>query len=127
MRCRETDFPLRMVSLDPDQAKEAILNLVINASEAMPAGGTIELSATREAGAFAVKVKDEGGGVPEDQLPHIFDPFYTTKPNGTGLGLSIAHQIMEQHGGRIEVSRNADRGMTFSLLFPLTERGERAI
>jgi signal transduction histidine kinase len=57
--------------------------------------------------------------VPEEQLPHVFDPFYTTKPNGTGLGLSIAHQIMEQHGGRIEVSRNPDRGMTFSLVFPL--------
>ena len=125
VRCREADFPVTMVSLDPEQIKEAILNMVINASEAMPAGGTIELSAAREADAIAINVKDEGVGVPEDQLPHIFDPFYTTKPNGTGLGLSIAHQIMEQHGGRIEVDRNPDGGMTFSLFFPLTEGGER--
>jgi len=125
IRCRESDFPVTMVSLDPDQIKEAILNMVINASEAMPAGGTIELSAAREADAIAINVKDEGVGVPEDHLPHVFDPFYTTKPNGTGLGLSIAHQIMEQHGGRIEVNRNPDRGMTFSLFFPLTEGGER--
>ena len=125
VRCREADFPVTMVSLDPEQIKEAMLNMVINASEAMPAGGTIELSAAREADAIAINMKDEGVGVPEDHLPHIFDPFYTTKPNGTGLGLSIAHQIMEQHGGRIEVDRNPDGGMTFSLFFPLTEGGER--
>lgn len=125
IRCREAGFPLTMVSLDPDQIKEAILNMVINASEAMVAGGTIELSVAREGDAIAINVKDEGAGVPEDHLAHIFDPFYTTKPNGTGLGLSIAHQIMEQHGGRIEVNRNPDRGMTFSLFFPLAEGGER--
>ena len=110
-----------MVSLDPEQIKEVILNMVINASEAMPAGGAIELSAVKEADSVAIRVKDEGTGVPDDHLSHIFDPFYTTKPSGTGLGLSIAHRIMEQHGGRIEVKRNPDRGMTFSLIFPLTE------
>jgi len=106
------------VSADSNQVKEVILNLVLNASDAMADGGTIELWTGEEEGCLVIYVKDEGMGVPEEHLQQIFDPFYTTKPEGTGLGLSIAHQIMQQHRGRIEVKRNADRGMTFSLYFP---------
>jgi signal transduction histidine kinase len=125
VRCSEADFPVVMVSVDPDQVKEVILNLVINAVEATAAGGTVELSATRGPDYIAIHVKDNGVGIPEEQLQQVFDPFYTTKPDGTGLGLSIAHQIMDQHGGTIEVNRNPDRGMTFSLIFPLTEGEKR--
>ena len=106
------------VSLDPDQIKEVLLNLVLNASEAMPAGGSIELWAAQNEDSVVINVRDEGTGVAEENLQQIFDPFYTTKPAGTGLGLSIAHRIMEQHGGKIEAKRNHDRGMTFSLVFP---------
>ncbi len=116
-RC--TSPPLTaMISMDPDQIKEVLLNLVLNATKAMSAGGTIELWVAEREEAVAINVKDEGVGVPEENLQQIFDPFYTTKPTGTGLGLSIAHQIMEQHGGKIEAKRNPDRGMTFSLVFP---------
>ena len=101
--------------------KEVILNLVLNASDAMPEGGSIESWMAKEDDWLAIHVKDQGIGVPEEQLQQIFDPFYTTKPEGTGLGLSIAHQIMQQHGGRLEVMRNPDRGMTFSLYFPLEQ------
>jgi signal transduction histidine kinase len=106
------------VSVDSNQVKEVILNLVLNASDAMPLGGTIDLWTAEEEGCLVIYVKDAGMGVPEEDLQLIFDPFYTTKTEGTGLGLSIAHQIMEQHGGRIEVKRNPDQGMTFSLYFP---------
>ena len=111
------------ITADSDQVKEVMLNLVLNASEAMPDGGTIELWTGEEKGCLVIHVKDQGMGVPEDHLQQIFDPFYTTKPEGTGLGLSIAHEIMQQHGGRMEVKRNPDRGMTFSLYFPRERPG----
>ncbi len=116
-RC--TSPPLTaMIPMDRDQIKEVLLNLVLNATEAMPAGGTIELWAAEQEDSVIINVRDEGVGVPEENLQQIFDPFYSTKPTGTGLGLSIAHRIMEQHGGKIEAKRNPDRGMTFSLVFP---------
>ena len=123
LRCRTAECPPLVVFCDPNQIKEVILNLVLNAAQAMPEGGEIELSATREDDLLVISVKDQGIGVAEEQLQQIFDPFFSTKPDGTGLGLSIASRIMEQHGGRIEVSRNPDRGMTFSLVLPL-ESGE---
>ena len=119
VQCRHAAFPLTMVSLDPNQIKEVILNLVLNAVEAMPEGGSVELSASKEGDTLTVNIRDEGTGVVEGDLQQIFDPFYSTKPSGTGLGLPIAYQIMQQHGGTIEVARNPDRGMTFSLVFPL--------
>jgi two-component system CheB/CheR fusion protein len=91
--CREPVFPQAILSLDPNQIKEVILNLVLNAIEAMPEGGSVELSVTIEGETLKVHVKDEGEGVPEGDLQQIFDPFYTTKPTGTGLGLPIAYQI----------------------------------
>ena len=106
------------VSLDANQMKEVILNLVLNASEAMPQGGAIHLWADEQNGYLVINIKDEGTGIPDEDLQHIFDPFFTTKSEGTGLGLSIVHEIMEQHGGRIEAKRNPDHGMTFSLYFP---------
>ena len=109
-----------IVQLDASQIKQVILNLIINGGEAMPEGGTVELGATAGAENIVIYVKDQGVGIPEQELQQIFDPFYTTKPEGTGLGLSIGHQIMEQHGGRIEVKPNSGRGMTFALVFPRT-------
>lgn len=127
VRCTEPAFPVTVRSLDPNQIKEVMLNLVLNAMEAMPEGGSVELWATKEGEMLKVHVKDEGTGVPEGDLQKIFDPFYTTKPSGTGLGLPTAYQIMQQHGGTIEVTRNPDLGMTFSLVFPLaSEEGTKA-
>ena len=91
VRLQQADFPLTTVSLDPDQIKEVMLNLVLNATGAMPAGGTVELSAAKEADSIVINVMDDGIGVPEGDLQRIFDPFYSTKPEGTGLGLPIAH------------------------------------
>jgi signal transduction histidine kinase len=65
-----------------------------------------------------IQVRDQGAGVPEENLDKIFDPFFTTKDTGTGLGLSVVHQIVTQHGGTVTVARNQDKGTTFSLFFP---------
>lgn len=114
----QIEFLSPKIDLDPDQIKEVVLNLVMNACEAMPAGGEIEINIAKELGRLVVAVRDQGGGIAQENLQCIFDPFYTTKSDGTGLGLSIAQRIMEQHGGRIEAECNVERGMSFMLVFP---------
>jgi two-component system sensor histidine kinase HydH len=110
---------LPAVALDPEQIKQVILNLAINAIQAMPGGGALELSIARKDAAVVLSVKDEGEGVPAENLERIFDPFFTTKETGTGLGLSVAHQIVSQHGGAIEARRNPVKGTTFSVVLPI--------
>jgi signal transduction histidine kinase len=107
-----------LVQCDPEQLKQVVLNLTINAIQAMAGGGKIELSVTASDGSVRISVRDEGPGIPAQDLEKIFDPFFTTKESGTGLGLSVAHQIVTQHGGAITAEPNPDRGMTFSIVLP---------
>jgi two-component system sensor histidine kinase HydH len=109
------------VSVDPEQIKQVLLNLVINAIQATPNGGQISLRAHREGDWIRAEVEDEGVGIPSEDLERVFDPFFTTRSNGTGLGLSIAYQIVSQHGGHIATRRNPQRGMTFSVTLPAFE------
>ena len=110
---------------DEEQIAQVILNLTINAAQAMPQGGEIELAARALDEGVLINVKDEGVGIPPEHLEQVFDPFFTTKDTGTGLGLSVVHQIVRQLGGTISVTRNEERGMTFSLFFPQTP-GEKS-
>ncbi len=110
------------VMLDPEQIKQVILNLVINAIQATAPHGQVTLRAGAKDGWLAFEVEDEGKGIPDESLEKIFDPFFTTRADGTGLGLSIAHSIISQHGGKIEVTRNQGKGMTFAVYLPLTGR-----
>ncbi len=107
-----------LVQCDPELLKQVILNLAINAIQAMPDGGRVELSVMPSDGNVRISVRDEGPGVPAQDLEKIFDPFFTTKENGTGLGLSVANQIVTQHGGEITAEPNQGRGMTFSVVLP---------
>jgi signal transduction histidine kinase/ActR/RegA family two-component response regulator len=109
---------------NPAEIKEAITNLVFNALDAMPKGGTLTLSTRREqvnSEVFAVlQIADSGQGIPEQHLTKIFDPFFTTKGlKGTGLGLSMARQIMAEHEGEIGFESVSGEGTTFYLRFPL--------
>ena len=117
----ESTEGLPAISVDPEQIKQVLLNLVINAVQATPNGGRICLRANREGDWVRAEVEDEGVGIPSEDLERIFDPFFTTRSNGTGLGLSIAYQIVSQHGGHIATSRNLQRGMTFSVTLPVFE------
>jgi signal transduction histidine kinase len=116
---KETALRLPVLKCDPEQLKQVLVNLLINAIQASSDGGEILLQARMRGSSLLIQVKDQGVGVSVDDLDKIFDPFYTTKENGTGLGLSVAYQIIEQLGGSVTAERNADRGMTFSVLLPV--------
>ncbi|MBL8229799.1 MAG: DUF4118 domain-containing protein [Bryobacterales bacterium] len=116
---RETAASLPKVLGDEEQLAQVILNLSINAVQAMPEGGEIRLSAREQGGGVLIEVSDQGVGVEESNLDRVFDPFFTTKDTGTGLGLSVVHQIVTQHGGTVSARRNADRGMTFAVFLPV--------
>lgn len=112
------------VLVDKDQVKQALTNLITNALDAMPRGGTLKITAGNEnlydVRYVFLKVSDTGQGIDEDNLSLIFEPFFTTKKtgHGTGLGLSITRKIIEEHGGFIKAERNPGAGSTFSLYFP---------
>lgn len=114
----ETEPNLDSIEGDAEQLQQVILNLTLNAIQAMPEGGKIRLDVRQRNSEIAIEIVDQGHGVREADTDRIFDPFYTTKQAGTGLGLSVAHQIVSQHGGRIMVRRNPDRGMSFTVVLP---------
>jgi signal transduction histidine kinase len=116
---REIADDLPAFPLDRDRLKQAFLNLMTNAIEAMPAGGLISVVARRENGQVMVAVRDNGEGLSPEKHRLIFEPFYTSKGEGTGLGLSITHNIIAEHGGRIEVKSVPEQGSTFTFWFPL--------
>jgi two-component system NtrC family sensor kinase len=112
------------VECDANQIQQVILVLMVNASEAMPKGGTLEVSTEFDKAAEqgVVRVRDTGSGIPADVLPRIFDPFFTTKEdvNRTGLGLAVAAGIVEQHTGEITVHSTPGEGTEFRVALPAT-------
>jgi GAF domain-containing protein/CheY-like chemotaxis protein len=122
----ETDLAegLPPVAGDPAELREAFTNLVLNAVDAMPGGGTLTLRTQIADGQVQVEVRDGGTGIPEHIREKIFDPFFTTKgPKGTGLGLSMAYGILQRHNGRITVESAEGHGTIFRLLFPAAVSG----
>lgn len=113
---------LPQIPVDPNQIRQVFINLIINAGHAMPHGGGLDISTYRSADGKHVSagLKDTGTGIPEENLARIYDPFFTTKPDGTGLGLSISYGIIENHGGKIEVSSTAGGGATFIVTLPVS-------
>jgi len=116
---KEVDVSLTTFEGDPELLKQVLLNLLINAIQAMPEGGTVLLSVRPLGGRVLIQVRDEGCGIGAADRDRIFDPFFTTKQTGTGLGLSVAHQIVEQHGGILSAEANPEKGTTFSVLVPV--------
>jgi PAS domain S-box-containing protein len=109
-------------NIDPAKLRQVLLNLVVNARQAMSNGGTLTLSAKRVAGNEAcISVQDTGCGIPPDKLDRIFEVFYSTKDEGTGLGLAIVKKSVEAAGGRIEVESRVDVGTCFRVYFTLAE------
>ena len=98
--------------------RRVVLNLVQNALDAMPQGGTLTLVGQRTATQVQLHVRDTGSGMAAEQLAHIFEPLYTTKPAGTGLGLYIAREIVAAHAGHVTVESTIGQGTTFILTLP---------
>jgi two-component system NtrC family sensor kinase len=115
----EAEPELPEVLADESQIRQALLNLVRNAKEAMPGGGRISVHAAKAPdGMVSLMLTDSGGGIPRENRDKIFDPFFSTKAKGTGLGLSLVQQMVSEHGGRIEVDCPAGGGTRFTISLP---------
>ena len=118
---------LPVTPIDPTQIQQVLVNLIKNALQAMTKDGTLTLQTGEGADGVWVSVADTGGGIPQEQINRIFEPFYTTKKKGTGLGLMIVQRIVRAHGGRIELESQVGRGTTFRVWLPLHERKPRLL
>lgn len=122
----EPDLPA--LRADPNLLHQALLNILVNARQAMPKGGRLVVSTSVHTNGpgggetVEVAVTDTGPGIPREYLPRIFQPFFTTKTEGTGLGLAIAMRIVDQHGGRITVQSESGDGTTFRIMLPVATR-----
>jgi signal transduction histidine kinase len=118
--------PLPLVQLDPEQLKEVIINIIINACEAMGQGGSIVIQENtvteqEKIRSAVIRISDNGPGIPDAMQSNIMEPFFTTKEEGTGLGLSIASRIVQEHGGRLDIESEEGRGSTFIITLPAEE------
>jgi two-component system, sporulation sensor kinase E len=118
---------LPRVLIDKRYMKQAILNLVKNALAAMPGGGRLVLSVSRVEEEIIISVEDSGTGIPEEELPKIFEPYFTTKENGTGLGLTIVFKIVKEHRGEISVRSRPGQGSTFTIALPVPQKERRLL
>jgi len=106
------------IDCDPDKLKQVFVNIISNGLEAMSDGGTITVSTENLANGIEVRIKDQGVGIPDKDLHHIFEPFYTTRERGSGLGLSISYKIVEAHEGDISAISTLGEGTTFIIRLP---------
>jgi signal transduction histidine kinase len=118
---------LPLAPIDATQIQQVLINLVRNAMQAMTRGGTLTLQTAEGSDGVWLNVADTGGGIPQEQINRIFEPFYTTKKKGSGLGLMIVQRIVRAHGGRIELESQVGRGTTFRVWLPLHERKPRLL
>ena len=116
---------LGMVALHNHTLQRALLNLVQNAMEAMPPGGTLTLRGRRQGAAVHLDVRDTGIGIPPEQTTQIFEPLHTTKPGGTGLGLYIVQEVVAAHGGQVAVQSVVGQGPPLRSRCPCWDREER--
>jgi len=111
---------------DAERLRQALLNLVLNAVQAMPRGGVLTVGTRRLDGMVEVSVRDTGIGMDRATLRRAFEPFFSTRPHGTGLGLAVVREVAESHGARIRISSRPGRGTTVRLVFPLAAEGADA-
>lgn len=110
------------LQFDSDKIKQAFINVVLNAMEAMPQGGTLSVTTFKLEDGISIKVTDTGVGIPEADIEHLFEPFFSRKDKGTGLGLANVKRILEEHGGTVEIENALDEGATVSMWLPIKFR-----
>ncbi|MBN2437311.1 MAG: PAS domain S-box protein [Deltaproteobacteria bacterium] len=126
----ETDLSAEIgespLPLDADRMTQVFLNLCLNAIAAMEAGGVLRVSlAQRDERTVGITIADTGAGIPNEDLPRVFDPYFTTRSSGTGLGLAIVHKIVEAHGGEVRLESEPGKGTTATILLPKKTEIER--
>jgi len=104
-----------------ERLQQVFINIILNAIDAMPKGGTLKIELSKMNNEAIIKIKDTGTGIKDQHLPHIFDPFFTTKGSGkgTGLGLSISYAIIQEHAGHIAAESVIGKGSTFTIYLPM--------
>jgi signal transduction histidine kinase len=110
--------------VDPDQLRQALENVVRNAVEATPEGGHVVITVRSRADRHEIEVTDTGCGIPPEDLPRLFDLYFTTKKDGTGVGLAVTQQIVTAHGGTIEVDSEPGRGTRMTVKLPAAREGQ---
>ncbi len=123
----QTELPRKPVAVkvDADMLRQAILNIVINGTQAMPSGGTLRVSLGEEARQAVLRIADTGEGIAQEVLPRIFDLYFTTKKEGNGIGLAMCYRIVQLHSGVLEVESEPGRGTVFTIRLPLNRAAER--
>ncbi len=116
----QTEPGLPKVFVDPDRIKQVLLNIFLNALSAMPGGGRLSVEITRKNEGLAMEISDTGSGIREEDLPRIYDPYFTSKPAGTGLGLAVVQKIMAAHGGMVQIESKTGAGTKVALKFPVS-------
>jgi signal transduction histidine kinase len=113
---------LPIILMDREQMKQAILNLLLNAIQAMPGGGDLTLRGqnSKDGQYINISIQDSGVGIPDEDISKLFDPFFSKKEGGMGLGLSITHRIIDQHRGKIEVESAPGKGTVFTIWLPIS-------
>jgi signal transduction histidine kinase len=125
--CRlELDEQLEPISADPELLHRALTNLVLNAMDAMPNGGTLTLRTRASAAGVVIEVADTGSGMTPEECERIFTPYYTSKQRGTGLGLAIVQSVVSDHGGRVSVQSEPGKGTKFVIALPRIQAAQRA-
>lgn len=119
----ELSTELPPVAVDSGLVRQALINVVVNAAQAMPRGGRLQVRTAAAAGWATIEVTDSGHGIPPELRERVFEPFFTTRTSGTGLGLAIVRHVVEAHGGSIAVAPGADGGTRFALRLPLVPGG----
>jgi two-component system NtrC family sensor kinase len=123
---KQLDNNLPRVSVDADQIQQVLMNITLNAIEAMPRGGRLTIESKLLAdGKISVAITDTGVGIKIEDVKNLFDPFFTTKSSGTGLGLAISHGIVHQHGGQIKVHSHLHEGSTFTVILPINSAADK--
>ena len=116
--------PLPAVRGSANKLQQVFLNLFLNARDAMPGGGMLEVRTAAHNGSVEIEVADTGAGIAREHIHRIFDPFFTTKANGrgTGLGLSVSYGIIKEHAGKVDVRSTPGKGTSFRLEFPVARK-----
>jgi signal transduction histidine kinase len=127
MECKlDLAEPMEPIAADSDLLHRALSNLVLNAMDAMPEGGTLTLRTHQNRDFSYIEVSDAGTGLLPEECERLFTPYYTSKPHGTGLGLAIVQSVISDHGGRISVRSELGKGTTFVIELPRNARHEAA-